>query len=222
METVIADRFRTMKEVMQERRSIRRFLPDPVPEEDLLEMLECARWAPSDTNQQPWRFVVITNPETIKRAEEVCWEAVERLRVRAEARGRQDAAKKLRVFGRYAAAFAGAPVLICMVGEPYRSRFTEEIFLPVFTDDEMAVVTREESIKSVSLATQNLLLAAHALGYGACAMSGPVILAEKEMGELIGLEPGHFLVMAVAVGRPAIQPEGPGRRPLEEFVVWRR
>jgi len=214
--------YRTLKEVVLGRRSVRRFLPDPVPEEDVLEMLECARWAPSDTNQQPWRFVVITSRDTIRRAEEICWEEIARLQERAVALHRPDVAKKLKVFGRYAAVFAEAPVLVLLVGEPYRSRFTEEIFRPLFSDEEMASLAREESLKSVSLAAQNLLLAAHALGYGACAMTGPVILAERRLAELVGLDPEQFIVLAVALGRPAVQPEGPGRRPLDELVSWRR
>lgn len=215
-------RYESLKGIILHRRSVRRFLPDPVPEADILEMLDCARWAPSDTNQQPWRFVVITNTDLIKRIEELCWETIERLQSRAEERNRPDVAKKLRVFGKYAAAFAGAPALILLVGEPYRSRFTEEIFLPIFPAEEMAMIAREESIKSVSLATQNLLLAAHAMGYGAVAMSGPVILAEREVAALAGIEPEHFVVMAVALGLPAIQPAGPGRKPLEQFITWRR
>ncbi len=214
--------FAAVRDAILGRRSVRRFLPDPVPEEDLLAILDCARWAPSDTNQQPWRFVVITNPDLIRRAEELCWEAVARLQRRAEERGRPDAAKKLRVFGRYAAAFAGAPALILLVGEPYRSRFTEEIFLPIFSAEEMAALEREESVKSVSLAAQNLMLAAHALGYGTCAMTGPVILCERELAALAGLPPEQFIVLAVALGRPAQHPEGPGRRPLAELVTWLR
>ncbi len=214
--------FQEFKKIALERRSVRRFLPDPVPEADIREMLECARWAPSDTNQQPWRFVVITNRDLIARVEEICWQAIARLQERAEASGRPDVAKKLKVFGRYAAAFAGAPCLVLLIGEPYRSRFTEEIFLPIFSDREMEAIAREESIKSVSLAGQNLLLAAHAMGYGACPLTGPVILAEREIAALVSLEPEHFIVMAVAIGRPALQPEGPGRRPLVELITWRR
>ncbi|MEO0191758.1 MAG: nitroreductase family protein [candidate division WOR-3 bacterium] len=43
-------------------RSIRRFRPDPVPEEAILKLLEAARRAPSWENLQPWRFIVITDP----------------------------------------------------------------------------------------------------------------------------------------------------------------
>ena len=41
-------------DAVRRRRSIRRFRPDPVPEEDLLRMLDAARLAPSPENSQPW------------------------------------------------------------------------------------------------------------------------------------------------------------------------
>lgn len=42
------------------RRSIRRFRPDPVPEELIRETLDAARWSPSWGNTQPWEIVVVT------------------------------------------------------------------------------------------------------------------------------------------------------------------
>ena len=45
------------------RRSIRQYTDDPVEEEDVRTILEAARWAPSGLNNQPWRFVVVRNPE---------------------------------------------------------------------------------------------------------------------------------------------------------------
>ncbi|MGB9861933.1 MAG: nitroreductase family protein, partial [Candidatus Bipolaricaulaceae bacterium] len=44
------------------RRSVLRFEPDPIPEEDLEKILEAGRWAPSYANSQPWKFVVVKNP----------------------------------------------------------------------------------------------------------------------------------------------------------------
>jgi len=55
-----------MLEVIKKRRSIRRFRPDPVPEDLLRELLEAACWAPSAGNLQPWEFYVVTNL-TLKR-----------------------------------------------------------------------------------------------------------------------------------------------------------
>ncbi|HWJ02293.1 MAG TPA: nitroreductase family protein [Verrucomicrobiae bacterium] len=50
-----------VKEAILARRSIRKFKPDPVPDELILELLEGARLAPSGTNHQPWRFIVVKN-----------------------------------------------------------------------------------------------------------------------------------------------------------------
>jgi nitroreductase len=50
-------------DVVRKRRSIRRFKPDPVPEEEIKYILEAARLAPSWANTQCWHFVVVTDPE---------------------------------------------------------------------------------------------------------------------------------------------------------------
>ena len=46
------------------RRTIRRWTDQPVPDEIVKELLECALWAPSACNMQLWTFVVVTDPET--------------------------------------------------------------------------------------------------------------------------------------------------------------
>ena len=46
------------------RRTVRRYLPDPVSREDIEAILEAARWAPTGMNMQPWEFVVITDEQT--------------------------------------------------------------------------------------------------------------------------------------------------------------
>jgi nitroreductase len=47
------------------RRSVRDFKPDPVPEDDLLDLLRAGMQAPSARNEQPWHFVVIDDPELL-------------------------------------------------------------------------------------------------------------------------------------------------------------
>ena len=44
---------------IRNRRTIRRFKPDPIDEEKLQMILEAGRWAPSFSNLQPWKFIVI-------------------------------------------------------------------------------------------------------------------------------------------------------------------
>ncbi|UCH43893.1 MAG: nitroreductase family protein, partial [Dehalococcoidales bacterium] len=49
----------TIPEAIQKRRSIRSFKQVPIPDEIIIDMLEAARLAPSGSNSQPWRFVVV-------------------------------------------------------------------------------------------------------------------------------------------------------------------
>ena len=51
-------------EAIKARRSVRRYKPTPVKEEDLEKALEAARWAPSWANTQCWRFIIVKGPET--------------------------------------------------------------------------------------------------------------------------------------------------------------
>lgn len=52
--------------LIKNRYSVRDFLPDPLPQEVIDDMIEAARLAPSAQNRQPWRYVIITEPERIK------------------------------------------------------------------------------------------------------------------------------------------------------------
>ncbi len=54
-------------EAIRTRRSVRKFKPEEIPEEDLRDILEAARLAPSAGNRQPWRFVVVRDPEAKRR-----------------------------------------------------------------------------------------------------------------------------------------------------------
>ena len=49
-------------DAITERRSIRAYKPDPVPEDKLNRILEAARLAPSAKNRQPWKFIVVKDP----------------------------------------------------------------------------------------------------------------------------------------------------------------
>jgi len=51
-----------VREVLLHRRSIRSYDPDPIDDETLASILECARQAPSAANRQPWHFVVVRDP----------------------------------------------------------------------------------------------------------------------------------------------------------------
>ena len=52
-------------------RQARRYRPDPVPEDVINELLEIARWTGSSRNTQPWRFIVVTDREQLRRISEL-------------------------------------------------------------------------------------------------------------------------------------------------------
>jgi nitroreductase len=59
--------FLNVREAAEQRRSIRTYEPVPVPREDMEDILDVARRAPSAFNVQPWRFVVVETPELKER-----------------------------------------------------------------------------------------------------------------------------------------------------------
>lgn len=56
--------YESLLELVKQRRSCRRFKPEPVPDEYVDKIIEVARWAPSGANTQPWEFIVIRKLET--------------------------------------------------------------------------------------------------------------------------------------------------------------
>jgi nitroreductase len=55
------------------RKSIRYFKPHTIPEDEVRLLLECARFAPSGGNRQPWEFLVVDDPEAIKQIYDFGW-----------------------------------------------------------------------------------------------------------------------------------------------------
>jgi nitroreductase len=61
-------------EMIKTRRSIRKYKPDPISEEEMNKILEAGRWAPSADNNQPWRFIVLRSQEMRKKlADTLTW-----------------------------------------------------------------------------------------------------------------------------------------------------
>jgi nitroreductase len=68
-------------EAIQARRSIRSYSPDPIPPDKESALLEALRLSPSAGNRQPWRFILVREPDLIRRlAQECSWERLAPLR----------------------------------------------------------------------------------------------------------------------------------------------
>ncbi len=53
-------------EFLKTRRSVRVFKPDPVPDDTIKKLIEVARYAPSAHNSQPWKFIIVRDPEKLE------------------------------------------------------------------------------------------------------------------------------------------------------------
>lgn len=75
----------TILDIIKKRRSIRHFNSAKIPDEQMQQILEAGRWAPSGANAQPWRFIVVTKRETLAALAECCYYKVFRSRHVGEA-----------------------------------------------------------------------------------------------------------------------------------------
>lgn len=197
----------TFGDFVRQRRSIRRYQPVPVPRAVVEALLETAIWAPSAHNRQPWRFcVVIEQPvkEELSRRMGDAW------RQDMSADGADPALIEQRV-ATSRARLTGAPVLVipCVSLED----------MDVYPDGERNRAEWLMAVQSVALASQNLLLAAHAAGLGACWICAPLCVPSLVV-ETLDL-PAHWQPQAIiTLGYPAEQRERE-RTPVAQRVVWR-
>ena len=207
------------KEIIHGRRSVRKFTQQDVPVEEIEEIMDCARYAPSDTNSQTWEFIVIKNKDKIKEIEKMTWDALYEKAAEAERKGLEKEGKLLtRSFGPYATAFSDAPVLIICLATPYQSKFREKIFEPIQLVPKS--VWEEEGIKSSCLAIQNLMLAAYARGLATCPMTGPVLLAQDKLRDYLRIDREKQINMVIALGYSKEQPKKLPRKEVKEIVHY--
>ncbi|NEW08750.1 nitroreductase family protein [Paenibacillus sp. SYP-B3998] len=209
--------YEDFKNIVLDRRSVRNFTEQEVATEDIREIIDCARYAPSDTNSQTWQFIAIRNKEKIKHIEQLTWDQLHLRAAEAEQRGLSKEARMLvRSFGPYATAFSDAPVLIICLATPYASKFRDRIFDPIELVDD--AVWAEEGIKSSCLASQNLMLAAHARGLATCPMTGPVLLAQDQIREFLDIPEECQINMVISLGYPKERPGKLARKEIDEIL----
>jgi nitroreductase len=204
----------TLLEGMATTRAIRRYTDDPIPDTDLAEILWYAQRAPSGTNRQKFRFLTLRRDDPVAEpGRRLLAESFQKGWVGKQAdldregapdpdspRARMQAAMQ-----HYVDHIDRVPVFILVGLERYRPMHYAEG-------------------ASVFPACQNLLLAAHALGYGGVLTGwhGPV---EKELRAELGIPDGIALHGCITLGVPAGR-HGPLRRkPLGTIIhdgVWGR
>jgi nitroreductase len=195
-------------EFVSGRRSVRKFLADPVPREWLNRIIEAACWAPSASNRQDWEFTVITSRAIMEQMGEFVrmrWKQI------LDLSNASTVTKELRRYTKNFSWFSKAPTLIVI------SAKKPESFLCHLLGDRVADVAGAKA--SAAMAAQNLMLAAYAAGLASCCLTGP-LAAQEDFKELLGFGKRREIVCLIALGFPAEQPTTPSRRPVEKITRY--
>jgi nitroreductase len=218
-----------LDEAIKGRRSIRKYKADlPIPREDIEAIIEAGCWAPSSTNIQPWRFIVIEDRETIATMAKLLYDKFQALSKEALGKGEKRLAAFCRFLRSYTSFFTDAPVVIVACSKPYENPVLKMPMATVIEkvnrleqmDVDIKPLVIDTVQKSVSLAVQNMLLKAHCMGYGTCVMDGPIAI-EGTLREMLDIEDDLDLVMVIPMGVPeSTEVEAPKRMSAAEVLRY--
>lgn len=189
-------------------RAIRRYRPDPIPDDDLATMLFAATRAPSGSNRQPFRFLVLRDGPAAEQAKSLLGDSFRAQWAAMRAADRYDSgsgsdpsspkARMAETMQHFVDHVEDTPVIVLACLDPCRADDINEG-------------------ASIFPACQNLLLAARALGYGGVLTRwhGPV---EPRLRELLEIPESAFVAATITLGRPVGRHGPVRRRPIGDLV----
>ena len=194
-------------DLMAGRRSVRRYEGGKLAPEMVEELLRLATHAPSAHNRQPWRFAVLSDALP---KEKLAFAMGERLRRDRLDDGNAHDAIEADV-SRSHARITRAPVIVvvCMTLEDVDS----------YPDARRQQAEYQMAAQSTAMAVQNLLLAAHAAGLGACWMCAPLFCGDV-VQQALDLSRQWLPQALITLGQPADAGKPRSRRPLSDVVRY--
>lgn len=199
----------TTRDAIRARRSIRKFRPDPIPDEYITEVLESARLAPSGCNAQPWRFKIVKDAETKLRLAQAAHEqmfiadAPVVIVCCADIKGYIDGS----VSGAQDLGKIGAiedKVVDILV--PHANRMKS---YPIGQLGPTIAV-------NVAVAVEHIVLRALDFGLGTCWVR---LVDTKRVREIFGWDENMFVFSLLPIGYPAESPQARKRLPLKDIVL---
>jgi coenzyme F420-0:L-glutamate ligase/coenzyme F420-1:gamma-L-glutamate ligase len=192
--------------VIAGRRTVRRFLADPVPDAIVADMIRAATRAPSAHNRQPWRFHVVSDESGKARLAKAMGD-----KLHADRTKDGDDSEAIRQdVERSSARINGSPTLIavCLTLDDMDS----------YPDAHRNDAEFLMAVQSTAMAAQILLLKAQAAGLGACWMCAPLFCAETVKGAL-DLPASWQPQGLVLLGWPAEPGRARERKPLGDIAT---
>ncbi|MEZ5785649.1 MAG: nitroreductase family protein [Xanthobacteraceae bacterium] len=193
--------------LLQGRRSVRAYRPACPPDDVIDRVFASAAAAPSAHNRQPWRYLVLRNAALKVRLAEAMG-----ARLAADRRADGDAEEAVeRDVARSFARITGAPVVILVA--------LTMAEMDRYPDPARAHAEYLMAVQGTAMATQNLLLAAHAEGLGACWMCAPLFCAAA-VREALPVPADWEPQGLVTLGWPANAGRPKRRKALSELVMF--
>jgi nitroreductase len=205
----------TFLDLARSRRSIRKFTDQEIPDQDLEYFIQAAVSAPSGCNSQCWRFIAIKDREIITRIETAVIQKTEAVL----AVKRHELTEEYLTAKRKAAGFfAKAPLAIAVFMT--KAKFFDPTLIAALKEqgyDQEGIIKlyANYDLLSVGAAIQNMLLAIHEKGYGACWMNEPA-LAGAEINRILGVPPEERFISLIPVGCPAYTPRDKAMKDLAQ------
>lgn len=186
--------------VIQNRRSVRKFKPDPIPETKIRKIIDAARMAPTSGNQQPWKFLVIRDRKLINQMMEACVnEALSGYGANPSSETKEQFEIKVRK--NLATGYFSAPV-----------------FIVVLTDNNSKYP--DYNHWDGPLAAGYLMLAARAMGYGTVFITDAI--SESITKEILQIPDNYTRVCITPLGVPSEWPAKPPKKNLNEMISFDR
>lgn len=205
--SIIPNRAPDLAALLRARRSVRRYQDRPVTRAQLEQLVEAARWAPSPHGRQPWRFVVVTQPETKQRLAErmgASWEHNLRMD------GQDEAIVRTRLEKSHERIVSAPAIIIpCLYLED----------LDRYPDERRQSDETIMAIQSLGAAIQNLLLMAYDLGLDGGWMCAPLFCPEI-VCDALGLDSRLIPHALITIGYAAADPKRRERLPLNEILLF--
>ena len=194
-------------EIIQTRRSLRRYEQRPVPDTLIERLLSAAVWSPSAHNRQPWRFAVIRRQNSKTHLAQAMGA---RLRYDLERDNVPQTVIEKDVARSYER-ITLAPVLVLLA--------LTMADMDTYRDEKRNRNEYLMAVQSTAMAGQNLLLAAHDAGLGACWMCAPLFCPDV-VSDALQLPSDWQAQALITMGYPAQERER-ARHSLEKSVLWR-
>lgn len=207
----MSEKYTSLSEIIHERKSVRKFDPSfEISREEITAMLSEATLAPSSSNLQPWRFMIIQD---------------------------QDTKKKIREYSFNQEQLETASAIIAVIGDTEMYHNIDEIYnanLDAGYIDKVNVELQIQNAKSsypyapvearlniaafdAGLVSMQLMLIAKAKGYDTVPMGG---FDKKQFAEAFGLENRYVPLVLIALGKAAAPAYGSTRLPIEKIATF--